>query len=70
MQGINRVVPGISIMNVDHEVYDSNRETEYKSEFNNEDDNNSDPTPGSRFHHFSHHMNNDVGRLNPYCILL
>ena len=53
-------------MHVDHEADERNGETEYNSESNNEDDENSKPTPGACFHQVSHHMNNDAGRLNPY----
>ena len=61
---------GISSMNVDHEADESNGETEYNSECDNKDDDNSKPTSGACFHQVSHHMNNDAGCLNPYWILL
>ena len=57
-------------MHVDHKADKSNIETEYNSDSDNEDDNNSDPTPDVCFHQVSHHMNKDTGRLNPYWILL
>ena len=70
VQGINCVTTIISSMHVDHKVDESNGETEYKSESGNKDDDDSEPTPGACFHQVSHHMKNDAGRLNPYCILL
>ena len=57
-------------MHVNHKADKSNGETEYNSESDNEDDGDSDPTPGECFRQVSHHMNNDVGRLNPYWVLL
>ena len=53
-------------MNVNHESYKSSRETEYNSESNNKDDNNSEPTPGACFHQVSHHINKEAVQLNPY----
>ena len=70
MQGINGATTGISSMHVDHKADKSNRETEYNSESDKEDGDDSEPTPGACFHQFYHHMNNDAGRLNPYWILL
>ena len=57
-------------MHVDHEADERKGETEYNSESDNEDDNNSEPTSGACFHQVYQHMNNDAGRLNPYWILL
>ena len=61
VQGINCATTGILIMNVNHESYKSSRETEYNSESNNKDDNNSEPTPGACFRQVSHHINNGAG---------
>ena len=57
-------------MHVKHEADKSNGETEYNSNSDNKDNDDSEPTPGACFHQVSHHMNNDVRRLNPYWILL
>ena len=70
MQVINHATTGISSMNVNHEADNSNRETEYKSESDKGDKDDSEPTPGACFHQVSHPMNNDAGSLNPYWILL
>ena len=70
MKGINCATTGISRMHVNHKADDSNREIEYNSESNNEDDDESEPTLGACFHQVSHHMNNYSGRLNPYWIIL
>ena len=70
MQVINRATTGISSMHADHEIDKSNVETEYNSDSDNKDDDDSKPTPGACFHQVSCHMNNDARRLNPYWILL
>ena len=69
-QGFNCVTTGVSSMQMNHEAYEGNRETEYSYRSNNEDDNNSDPLPGACFHQISNHMKNETKRLNPYWILL
>ena len=70
VQGINHVTTCISSIHLNHEVDESNGDTEYNFESDNESDNNSDPTPGACFHQASHHINNDTGRINPYWVLL
>ena len=70
VQVINCATTGISSMHINHEADESNRETEYNSESDNEDNNDSEPTPGACFHQVSFHINNDAGHLNLYCILL
>ena len=70
MQVINRATTGISSMHADHEIDKSNVETEYNSDSDNKDDDDSKPTPGACFHQVSHHMNNDTGCHNQYWILL
>ena len=70
MQGINLVTTGISSMHVNHKADESNGEKEYNSDSCNEDNDNSDPTPGACFRQVYHQMNNDTGRLNQYWIIL
>ena len=70
VQGVNRDMTGISSMHGDHEADESNRDIKYNSESDNEDDNDSDPTPGACFHQISHHTKNDTIYLNSYWILL
>ena len=47
MQGINLATTGISSMHVNHKADESNGDTEYNSDSNNEDNDNSEPTPGA-----------------------
>ena len=70
MQGVNRGTTCISSMHANHEADERNRDTEYNYKSDNEEDDDSNPTPGTCFHQVSHHMNNENGRLNPYWILL
>ena len=57
-------------MHVNHEADKSNVETEYNSESDNKDDNDSEPASGACFYQVSQHMNNDAGHLYPFWILL
>ena len=70
VQGVNCATTDISSMHVNQEADESNGETEYNSDSDNEENDNSEPTPGACFHQVTHHINNDAGRLNPYWILL
>ena len=49
MQEINRATKGISSMHINHEGDEIDGETEYSSEYNNEDDGDSEPMPGAFF---------------------
>ena len=60
----------MSIMHVDHEAGESNKETEWNYISDNEDKNYPDPTPGACFHQIYNHTKHETGRLNPYWILL
>ena len=70
IQGVNRIATGISIMHITQKADKSNRETKYKSESDNKDNDLSESTSVACFHQVSHHMKNETGRLNPYWILL
>ena len=47
MQGVNRITMGISSMHVNHEADERNGEPEYNSDPKNEDNDDSEPTPGA-----------------------